>query len=161
MFIGFDQRYQNVSENAGGSLDLFPLYINVSSLRASERNHTVMFWYLESSSTASVVPLNEPEDPLFDAKFGYRKAQNHPIEVTHIFVEGKSTLSLTTMIRNDNRLENEECYTIYIFIDYYVLRVPPFECNDDRRNPTEFFCDHTICIIDDDGQFTGILYCSF
>ena len=159
MFIGFLQRYQDISENAGGPLTFFPLSINVSTPRASERNHTVVFWYLGSSSTAIVVPVNEPEDPLYDAKFGCRKIGDHPIEVTHILYPGKRTLSLTTTIRNDNRPEDQECYTISIYISELTLRVPPFRCNDDYRNPTEFFCDHTICIIDDDGQLSGSYIC--
>ena len=155
MIIGFNQRGQNVSENAGY------LSIDVSTNRTSERNHTIEFRYQESSNTAIVETFTTQNNPLYDALFGNGTdtdtAPDESIVVTHILHPGNSIIpSLMTMIQNDSRPENQECYTISIITrDIKGVR-ELFMCNKDERNPTDFFCDHTICIDDDDGQFTSM-----
>ena len=152
MIIGFDQRWQNVSENAGRDNETFPLFIDVSTMRTSERNHTIVFRYQQSSNIAI------QSNPLYDALLGNGTDMEIPphksIEFTHILNPGSHVIpSLMAMVRNDNHPEDRECYTISIITrDVKGVR-EVFFCNEDESNPTDFFCDHTICIDDDDGQF--------
>ena len=155
MIIGFNQRWQNVSENAGS------LSINVSTLRTSERNHTIVFHYQESSNTATVETFTLQNNPLYDALFGNRTDtythSGEPIVVTHILRPGNGMIpSLMTVVQNDSRPEDLECYTIHIITTDVEGVRELFTCNEDDSNSTDFFCDHTICIDDDDGQFTSV-----
>ena len=155
MIIGFNQRWQNVSENTGS------LSINASTLRASERNHTIVFHYQESSNTATVETSTLQNNPLYDALFGNRADTDMPsdgtIVVTHILRPGNSMIpSLMTVIQNDSRPEDLECYKINIITTDTEGVRELFTCNEDESNSTDFFYDHTICINDDDGQFTSV-----
>ena len=136
-------------------MDLYPLSINVSTLRTSERNHTIVFRYQESSNTALVETFTIQNNPLYDALFGNRTDSVHsgePIVVTEILNPGIGTIpSLMTKVRNDNRPEDRECYTISIMTPDIDGVRKSFICNEDDSNSTDFFCDHTICIVDDDG----------
>ena len=138
-------------------MDLYPLSINVSTLRASERNHTIVFRYQESSSTALVEAFTTQNNPLYDALFGNwtdSVLSGEAILVTEILNPGIGTIpSLMTKVRNDNRPEDRECYTISIMTPDIDGVRESFMCNEDDSNSTDFFCDHTICIVDDDGQF--------
>ena len=153
MIIGFNQRSQTIPENFRGEIVTeFTLFITVSTQRTSERSHTIVFRYLEGSSTATVVPLAEEGAVDFDARFGSRNESDDPITVRHILQVGESTIvPLQTSIQNDLNPEKLECYTISIFKTDEIGVRDLFECNEDDSNPTEFFCDHTICIENDDG----------
>ena len=150
MIIGFDQRWQNVSENAGS------LSIHVSTMRTSERNHTIVFHYQKSSNTAVVGTFTQQDDPEYDALWiDADIPPDESIVVTHILNPGNSMIpSLTTMVCNDSFPEDRECYTISIIVTDIEGVRELFTCNGDESNPTAFFCDHTICIDDDDGKFT-------
>ena len=74
--------------------------------------------------------------------------------VTHILRPGNSMIpSLMTVVQNDSRPEELECYTINIITTDIEGVRELFTCNENESNSTDFFCDHTICINDDDGQF--------
>ena len=155
MIIGFDQRYSNVLENAGGTTDLSSISISVSSMRTSERDYKIVFRYQQSSNTAIVETFTNQSNPLYDALFGIRRDNGlagAPIVVTQILRLGNIMIpSVMTKVRNDIRPEDRECYTISIMtIDIEGVR-ESFTCNEDDSNSTKFFCDHTICIFDDDG----------
>ena len=66
---------------------------------------------------------------------------------------------LLTAIRNDFVLEDGECYSIQITpIDIPGLR-ESFICNYVDRSaipPKSFFCEHTICIEDDECKVTAM-----
>ena len=159
MMLGFDWRHQNVSENTGSDNETFPLSIGVSTMRTSERTHTIVFRYQQSSSSAIVETLTEQNDPEYDALFGTRQNNSHnSIEEILILAPGSDIiLLLWTYIKSDNHPEDQECYTISIVsTDIKGVR-ELFTCNEDENNSTKFFCDHTICIDDDDGQFTSII----
>ena len=136
-------------------MDLFPLFVTVSTLRTSERSHTIVFRYQESSNTAIVETFTIQNNPLYDALFGNRTDNvplGDPIQVIEILNPGIDVIpSLMTKIRNDFRPEDQECYTISIMTPDIEGVRESFTCNEDDSNSTEFFCDHTICIMDDDG----------
>ena len=153
MIIGFTSRSQTVSEgDAPFGSDFNTLSIGVATERTSERHHTIVFRHLESRSTAIVQSNVIQRDPLFDAIFG--NEDNDPLEERFILRPGRDVIpSRVTSVRNDFRIENDECYTIGIFntnIDSGPGGFELFSCNDEE-DATEYFCDHTICITNDDG----------
>ena len=156
MIIGFAERIRTVSEGLAPVGGLFQLEINVESVRIAERYHPMVFRLQESSTNATVETLI-PASPVFDATFGLRANPDDPIEEARDLGPGTLTVvPLLTAIRNDFIPEDLECYTIRIFpVDVHGRR-ELFECNEDAAMANNYFCKHTICIVDDDGE---ILVC--
>ena len=65
-----------------------------------------------------------------------------------------------TFIRNDFNPEGIECYTLRIFPVGVPGRRELFTCNEfeDGVGADNCFCEHTICIEDDDGEFFANVY---
>ena len=157
MVIGFTERMQTVSEGLFPGVDEFSLEINVATLRVSEREH-IMLYRVLSSGTATVVSFAFFDNLDFDARFG--GVQADPIEQEDRLLPGRnSTGPLQTAIRNDFIPEDEECYSIQISpIDIPGLR-ELFMCDfvdTSSTPPISFFCEHTICIANDDGKYTHV-----
>ena len=155
MVIGFPLRRRTVSESeAQQGADTFLLTINVFSVRPSEREYVLLFRVLEGISNATVEMDNS--NPQYDATFGTRDAPNAPIEARIILAVGRMNINLPTSIRNDFSAEDLECYTLRILpADVEGVR-DIFTCMEDEDEPMEEpepYCQHTICIEDDDGQF--------
>ena len=158
MVIGFTERRRTVSEGiVPEGDDEFRLTYPVAALRTSERDHLMIFRLLESSRTATVNTRQELGniDVLHnnDAVFGQIRGKNNPIEVHLSLPLGRTTLpdELPTFIRGDFAQEDDECYTVRVFA-YDVPGVRQlFTCNSEA-NATNYFCEHEICIIDDDGK---------
>ena len=153
MVIGFTERRQTVSEGQVPGVDEFPLQIDVATLRVSEREHRILYRVL-SSGTADVVSFEFRDNLDYDARFG--SVQADPIEQRDQLLPGRdSIIPLQTAIRNDFHPEDEECYSIQISpIDIPGLR-ELFTCDfvdTSSTPPMSFFCEHTICIEDDDGK---------
>ena len=55
-------------------------------------------------------------------------------------------------IRNDFIPEEKECFTIRIIQVDVPGRKELFTCKEDNAGADSYFCDHTICIEDDDGR---------
>ena len=149
MIIGFTQRRQTVSESdvlLGNDFDR--RQINVATLRESEREY-IMLYQLLSIGAATVVAFNDLGFLNEDARFGISDGDS--IEQLDILPPGQSVITpLITDIRNDFIAEEEECYSIQISpVDTPGFR-ELFTCNDDSTNSTNYFCQHTICIEDDD-----------
>ena len=152
MVIGFTERMQTVSEGLFPGVDEFSLEINVATLRVSERVHRMLYRVL-SSGTARVMSFAFFDNLDFDARFG--GVQADPIEQEDHLLPGRDSIDpLQTAIRNDFVLEDEECYSIRLSpIDTPGLR-ELFICDfvdTSSTPPMSFFCEHTICIEDDDG----------
>ena len=153
MIIGFTQRTQTVSESiALPREESFPLPIHVATLRTAEREYPMYFRVQGASSLAIVEPIGGVVNQLYDATFGTRDTIRDPIEVFFVLEALQDTISpLTTFIRNDLRPEYEECFTIRILpVDIPGNQVL-FSCYDDYYGEDNYFCEHTICIVDDDG----------
>ena len=153
MIIGFTQRTQTVSESmALPGEESFPLPIHVATLRTAEREYPMYFRVQGASSSAIVEPTGAMVDPLYDATFGTRDTIRDPIEVFFVLEALQDTISpLTTFIRNDRRPEYEECFTIRIHPGDIPGNHVLFSCYDDYYGEDNYFCEHTICIMDDDG----------
>ena len=153
MVFGFTERRQTVSEGQVPGVDEFPLQIDVATLRVSERENRMLYRVL-SSGTADIVSFEFIGNFDYDARFG--GFQSDPIEQTGVLLPGSSFINpLITAIRNDFRPEYEECYSIQISpLDIPGLKELPM-CNfadTSSTPPMIFFCEHTICIEDDDGN---------
>ena len=146
MVIGFTERSGTVSEAAGLPSQLFRLIIGVSSLRTSEIEHPITFRVREDRSTANVQPLGSIG--LSDALFGATR----DLDVHFVLGSGiREIPQLTTFIIDDITVENDECFTIRMYFTHAPgPREPQVTCNDDA-GATNFFCEHTVCIEDNDG----------
>ena len=152
MVIGFTERRRTVSEGQVPGVDEFQLEIDVAALRVSEREHPMLYRVL-SSGTADVVSFEFRDNLDYDARCF---VQADPIEQEDVLLPGRnSTGPLRTAIRDDFIPEDEECYSIQIFpIDIPGLK-ELFSCDfvdTSSTPPMNFFCEHTICIEDDDGN---------
>ena len=155
MIIGFRTNQTTTNEIVG------VFVIDVHSMITSEVEYTIGFRHIRVGAVATV-ETNDFFDPIFDthfdATFGDRPNPNNardPLETTRILQVGRLEphVQLTTIIFSDVRDEEDECYTINIFILDTVTgsgRVN-YDCNENANNPADFFCDHTVCILDDDG----------
>ena len=154
MVIGFTQRIQTVCENeALPGEDLISIEIGVATLRTAEREHPMVF-RLQSDGTAIVEPGNDIQNQLLDALFGIRPESDAPIQEEFDLEPLVAVIpSLPVDIRNDLRPEKEECFTIRIFPVDVPGRRELFDCNEDEEGATNFFCETTICICDDEGRF--------
>ena len=152
MIIGFTERIRTVSEGQEGAVDLFQLQINVSSLRPAETRHPMLFRLPEYCTNATVETLT-PASNVFDATFGHREDPRDSIEEHRDLPLGETTVSpLQTAIKNDLIPEEKECFTIIIFPVDVPGRKTVFRCNEDIAGADSYFCEHTICIEDDDGM---------
>ena len=159
MVIGFTERKRTVSEGHVPGVEEFPLEIDVATLRVSEREHWPMLFRVLSSGTARVVSFEFRDNLDYDARFGFVEAD--PIEQEDRLLQGRDFIDpLQTAIRNDFVPEDEECYSIQIPpIDLPGLK-ELFSCDfadTSSTPPTNFFCEHTICIEDDDGNYISIV----
>ena len=147
MVIGFTERIQSVSEGEVQPEEYIPITVNVPTNRISEINYNVYFRYQDVTSSAKVEPLSS-NDSEYDALFGERLDSNKPIEELQEIEAGRTSTSIQLLIFNDLIPEEEECFTLRIVPANSPRNRP--ECNE---HGDSFFCEHTICIIDDDGKY--------
>ena len=155
MIIGFTSRTVYVPEsNAEPGFDVFQLPIEVATVRTAEREHPMIFRVQEASSSAIVEPIGDVVNQLYDAIFGKRNNTGDPIEEFFILEALEDTIdNRIAFIRDDRRPEDQECFTIRIFIVDVPGRRELFTCNEDDSGADNYFCQTEICIEDDDGKF--------
>ena len=155
MVIGFTQRIRTVCEDeAVPGEDFIPIEIGVATLRTAEREHPMVF-RLQSGGTAIVEPGGSPRNPLLDAVFGTRDPFDDDAPIQEEFDLERLVAVIPPQlvdIIDDLRPEYEECFTIRIFPIDVPGRRELFYCNEDEDGATNFFCETTICICDDDGR---------
>ena len=118
-----------------------------------------MVFHLQvSTSTAIVEPTNDIQNILFDALFGIMidGFDDHIDEEFDLERLEDTILLLSAIIRNDLRPEDEECFTIRISPIHVPGRRDQFSCNEDSSGASNYFCETTICIEDDDGRFVEL-----
>ena len=140
MIIGFEIRKQTVNESdVPPGFDTLDIMISVRTQRTSEREQQMDFQFISSGSTAIVVQQTDPGS-IYDAIF---------LDNVQVLLPGEVNIPpIITSIRNDFLPEDQECYTIEITSDDIAGVRDLFSCNDSLG----FFCEHTICIEDDDGK---------
>ena len=86
---------------------------------------------------------------MFDGLYGNREQRtiNNLVWMKELRVNTSMLTPLQVTIRNDITLEEEECFELSIFPVNPLLMTENFECN---TAGDEFFCQHEICIMDDD-----------
>ena len=156
MIIGFTTRTVYVPENntyPGGDVWLLP--IEVATVRTAEREHPMIIRVQETISLAIVEPIGYVVNLLYDATFGTRDTIGDPIDVFFVLDPLEDTIPpRTAFIRDDRRPEDEkECFTIRIIPVDVPGRREVFTCNEYDSGADNYFCEHTICIEDDDGRF--------
>ena len=157
MIIGFTTRLTITSErDVPEGFDAFPIIgVSLSTLRTAEREHPLTIRFQETISNATVLPGGVAIDP-YDAAFGTRP-NNDPdepiIQQETLGPLENSFAPLQVTIRDDFVPEPYECFSMAIDADDVIGRRELFMCNEDGTGATSFFCDHTVCIIDDDGEF--------
>ena len=138
--------------------------IDIHSMITSEVEYTIGFRHIRQKGiNIATVETDDIIDPIFDtdfdARFGDRPNPNiedDPLEITRVLQVGhlEPLRPLWTTIFSDIRPEGDECYVINIFIIDTVTgggRVN-YDCNvNEDKTTDDFFCDHTVCILDDDG----------
>ena len=145
MIIGFRTRMTTKNETLG----IFP--IGVHSKIISELDYEIWFRHIQGNSpTDATVEAENFLVPIyytFDVLFGFRSNPKYPIQTIRLLEKGnlEPYNSLTVIIFSDVRAEPDECFTINI------LTIGDYSCNEDKDNPDDFFCNHTLCILNDDG----------
>ena len=153
MIIGFRNRNRKISETFG------TFSIDVHSKIKSELDYEIGFRHIQGRNlyTEATVETGSFADPTFDAnfdaRFGDRPNPNNPfdpLEAARILQKGhlEPLSPLRAVIYSDFRPEEDECFTITIFVRDTGR---DFMCNENQNNPDDFFCEHTICILNDDG----------
>ena len=153
MIIGFRTRMTTTFDT------LSTLSIDIHSNIISDLDYQIVFRHIRGRNpTGAIVETADFLDPIFDedfdARFGDRRDPNNPLdplETVHVLQKGRHEplRPLTTIILGDVVPDYDKCYTINILT---TGERSDFSCNENERNPEDFFCDHTICILDDDGQ---------
>ena len=152
MIIGFTESGRTVSESGNGipQMDSFQILINVTTLSVSERKYRMLYRIL-STGKATVGPFVSFEND-FDARFGVTATEGDSMEEMALLLPGESFISpLVVEIIKDTVPEDEECFSIQISPISIPGHRELFLC--DYANIS---CEHTICIEDDDGEFTLI-----
>ena len=153
MVIGFTEERQCIPEDLIPGVDSFPVFIELATLRVSEKAYGMLFRLL-ASGAATVVSFASFFATDFDARFGGEEAD--PIIEIDFLDPGEDTVRpRRTLIINDFIPEIEECFTIQIS----SIDVPGFKelfmcdfVDMSTTPPTNYLCEHTICIKDDDGK---------
>ena len=147
MVIGFTEKSKTISESAA------LIGINVAATRSSERLYPITVQHNEQRSTAVVGSL-VGDSFNSDIRFGVRQSPNDPLIQQADLQPGLTTLQIiTAVIVQDLKIEPEECFTLQIFFTgYSSAREPLVTCNADDSS-TNYFCEHTVCIEDDDGIY--------
>ena len=149
MFVGFTERRTNISERTDVPVDVYRIAIEVSAERTSELIHTSTIYVVESK-TATVESFSS-HSLFYDALFGTIVVPGDPLQEVHLLRSGERRYQdIQLSIRNDFLIENEECFTLSISTrnDFGQEAL----CNaDDDSSASSYFCEHTICIEDDDG----------
>ena len=152
MTIGFTSNFTRISE-ARGSLtgeEEFPIELLITSPITSEIEYSVPV-RVQEMRNATIIAANELGiiSP-FDAAFGARR--EGVIQRLTSLVSGQMRITLLPTISNDfNPEDDNKCFTLQIDKpDVGGVRAI-FEC-DAVVNDTQYYCSHTICIDDDDGE---------
>ena len=135
--------------------------LDVHSKMISEFDYVIGFRLIQGNNpTDATVETTDSNDPIFngnfDALFGDRANPNNQLdllETERILEKGHHELlnPLFINIIPDMRSEPDECFTINIFNADTDGDGTNFMCNKNDDNPEDFFCDHTLCILNDDG----------
>ena len=147
MVIGFAKRTQTVSEShVPANSDRFDIPLDVHAMIISEKEFMVDFVLLRGNAVVQATNLVlEPPDALFGISSGACLTDTRKL----VSVSSILQAPLSATIIDDFIPEDEEFFEIGIVIPNSGDR-DNFACRGDDYDG--FFCRHTVCIVDDDGQ---------
>ena len=150
MVIGFIQRSTTVSEGTGFPENVFNISIGVDTLRVSEQEIQTAFILHNNRSTAVVSPFGSTTLQS-DAAFGSRDSSGDGLaEYFNLTPDQTRIPPLIASILDDKAVESTECFIIRInFVSIPGEKEPRATCNEEGPS---FFCEHIICIEDNDGM---------
>ena len=150
MTIGFTSNFSRVSEAEGVGLDDFLVLVEIMSPITSEITYFVPF-LVQEMRNATIIPDSERLLMVnYDASFGMRNRML--IQQEHALLSGRTQITLLPTISNDLNIEdNNKCFTLQIDKPHVGGVRAIFEC-DAVVDGTRYYCSHTICIDDDDGE---------
>ena len=152
MFLGFPERFSFVRENMFPTLSAFPIYRTVHALRESEIDYSIKIC-VTYGSTATVTEFYNLVGA-WDASFGYRDYSRGLI-LSYILSQGETNITnIRVWVMNDLSIEDNETFTLRISSTNYYGYGQSIKCYEDDETPVEgnYFCQHTITIVDEDGQ---------
>jgi len=130
-------------------LQTFPISFRVHSLRVSEIEYSIVTSVTEG--TATMFGLG---DETGDASFGTRDPRSHVlVDYSTLRPSEQEISEIRAIIVNDISSERNETFTLRISPSLFDGIRRNFECYDDGEDPVEgnFFCSHTVTIVDDEG----------
>ena len=148
-------------ENEFPTLYVFPIFRMLDFLRESELLYTVT-----TSVTGGTAEVIAADDPMgdWDVAFGTRDATSNILVSLQVLNPGDTEIAMIRAnITNDINPEDNETFTLRVSAaDVGGIR-SSFECYDDGEDPVEgnYFCSHTVTIIDDDGQYKFVQCATF
>ena len=126
------------------SLTFLP--VDVISLRQSEIEYEI--GVRQNGGNATII-RHFPDSLVGDAGFGASTKNGSLLEEYAVLpsLGNYTEPPITAVIVNDIIPEPFECFTLSIFNSSSNI----FHCSDDSESVSEYFCEHTICIEDNDG----------
>ena len=141
--IGFSQRSQTLSEAGEGLGDIVRIQIGVHADRIVGRDYNLLITVQNANATVQATTSFDAfvTDVEFGAEYGDK------IQELRILYANKIEFQTFFSIVNNFVPEEDECFT---------LRISPeqdtdtFNCSEDIDNARDYYCQHTVCIEDDD-----------
>ena len=138
------------------SLAVFPMFRSVHSLRESDILYTVM---ISTTDGTAAVTAADNRIGSWDVAFGTRYDISNLLVSLQDLNPGETEITyIRTDIMNDIHPEDNETFTLKVSAESVGGIRRNFECYDDGETPVEgnFFCSHTVTIVDEDGQFRNL-----
>ena len=151
MTIGFTSNFTRVSEaDALPGQEEFSIELLIMSPITSEISYSVPARVQETRNATIIAADQIGRIRPFDVAFGFR--QEGVIQRLTSLVSGQMQITLLPTISNDvNPEDNNKCFTLQIDKPDVCGVRAIFEC-DAVVDGTRYYCFHTICIDDDDGE---------
>ena len=150
MLIGFPESSSFVRENMLGNEREFPISLMLHSNRTSEIEYSMNI--IVTGGTATVSEGLNPTGK-WDVSFGSHDITSNVFIASFDLNPGETEVNITQIhIMNDMYSEGNETFTIRVSVADYGIR-RKVECSDDGETLAgeNYFCSHTITILDDDG----------
>ena len=138
-------------ENIAADGTIFSTFLELHSLRESENEYPLVISVTDGTATVTDAPTS---NLTWDVAFGTQDVASDTLVSSHCLRPGETEITMIRLvIMNDFKSEDNETFTLRVSLDDVGVVRRDFDCYDDGEDPVEgnYFCSHTITIIDDDG----------
>lgn len=152
MFIGFAERTSLVRENMFTNASVFAIdHVMIQSLRESENEFEVNVVMVGFKAT---VTDYSNQEGMWDVSFRSDGLYDNVPNQYHHLHPGETEIRILGLIMNDIISEVNETFSLTLTPLQPGVNTLNYECYGDNENPVKgnYFCSHTITIVDDDGQ---------